>query len=167
LPQHAHLDPQFPVDVMDIVFMGRLGNDWKLGPYRRPDKEAAARALREMGLWEARSQSISVLSGGQRQRLLIARALACEPDLLLLDEPTASLDLAIEQELYELLRELNQRLTIVMVSHEPAFVSQFVKRVVCVKQRVSVHPTCEMDGEIMNELYGRQVRMVRHDRHSG
>lgn len=166
MPQYAHLDPQFPVNVMDIVLMGRLGNGWKVGPYRRADKEVAAKALREVGLWEARSLSLSMLSGGQRRRLLIARALACEPDLLLLDEPTANLDLAVEQELYELLRELNQRLTIVMVSHDPAFVSQFVKRVVCVNRKVAVHPTCEVDGEIMDELYGRRVRMVRHDQHN-
>lgn len=166
MPQYVRLDPQFPVDVMSIVLMGRLGNGVRWGPHRSQDKEAVAQALREVGLWEKRGHSFSTLSGGQQRRLLIARALACEPDLLLLDEPTANLDIAVEQELFELLRKLNQRLTIVMVSHDPAFVSQFVERVVCVNRKVAVHPTSEMEEEIMNELYGRQVRMVRHDQYN-
>ena len=166
MPQYVRLDPQFPVDVMDIVLMGRLGNGVQWGPHRKHDKEAAAQALREVGLWEKHGHSFSTLSGGQQRRLLIARALACKPDLLLLDEPTANLDLVVEQELFELLRKLNQRLTIVMVSHDPAFVSQFVERVVCVNRRVAVHPTSEMEEEIMNELYGRRVRLVRHDQYN-
>jgi len=166
MPQHTHLDPQFPVNVMDVVQMGRLSNSKRLGPYRRRDREIAEQALYDVGLWEMRKQPFSILSGGQQRRLLVARALACEPDLLLLDEPTANLDLAIEQELYELLRKLNEKLTIIMVSHDPAFVSQFVERVVCVNRRVAVHPTSEMEEEIMNELYGRRVRMVRHDQHN-
>lgn len=166
MPQYVRLDPQFPVDVMGIVLMGRLGNGVRWGPHRKQDKEAAAQALREVGLWEKQEHSFSTLSGGQQRRLLIARALACEPDLLLLDEPTANLDLAVEQELFELLRKLNQRLTIVMVSHDPAFVSQFVERVVCVNRKVAVHPTSEMEEEIMNELYGRRVRLVRHDQYN-
>lgn len=166
MPQYVRLDPQFPVDVMDIVLMGRLGNGVQWGPHRKHDKEAAAQALREVGLWEKQGHSFSTLSGGQQRRLLIARALACKPDLLLLDEPTANLDLAVEQELFELLRKLNQRLTIVMVSHDPAFVSQFVERVVCVNRKVAVHPTSEMEEEIMSELYGRRVRLVRHDQYN-
>jgi zinc transport system ATP-binding protein len=166
MPQYVQLDPQFPVDVLDIVLMGRLGNGVRWGPHRKHDKEAAAQALREVGLWEKHGHSFSTLSGGQQRRLLIARALACEPDLLLLDEPTANLDLVFERELFELLRKLNQRLTIVMVSHDPAFVSQFVERVVCVNRKVAVHPTSEMEEEIMNELYGRRVRMVRHDQYN-
>ncbi len=166
MPQQVQLDPLFPVDVMGIVLMGRLGNGVRWGLHRRQDKEAAEQALREVGLWEKHGHSFSALSGGQQRRLLIARALACKPDLLLLDEPTANLDLAVEEELFELLRKLNQRLTIVMVSHDPAFVSQFVERVVCVNRKVAVHPTSEMEEETMNELYGRQVRMVRHDQYN-
>ena len=96
--------------------------------------------------------------------MLIARALAVEPDLLLLDEPAANLDAPAETELYELLRRLNERLTIVMVSHDLGFVSQFVRTVVCVKRCVVVHPTSRVTGEIIQEIYGADVCMIRHDR---
>jgi len=163
MPQIISLDPGFPVNVLGIALMGRLGNGQKFGPFRRHDKEAAAKALKATGLYELRDRPFSSLSGGEQRRLLIARALACEPDLLLLDEPTANLDLVVERELFKLLRNLNRHLTIILVSHEPAFVSEFVKRVICVNRKVTEHPTCAIEGEFMGDLYGGERRMVRHD----
>ena len=165
MPQVANLDPKFPVNVLDIAMMGRLGNGTRFGPFRQRDKQAAVKALKETGLYDLRSRSFSALSGGEQRRLLIARALACEPEILLLDEPTANLDLVAEKELFTMLKSLNERLTIILVSHEPAFVSEFVKRVICVNQTVSEHPTCTIDGDFMGDLYGGKLRMVRHDRH--
>lgn len=163
MPQNAHLDPKFPVNVMDVVLMGRLGNGPPFGPYRREDKAAAGQALEQVGLQDMRKRLFSGLSGGERQRALIARALACEPDLLLLDEPDANLDVAVEGRLYELLCELKERLTVVVVSHDLGFVSQYVQTVVCVARKVVVHPTSEITGETISQLYGGDVRMVRHD----
>jgi len=165
MPQFAHLDPQFPINVLDVVLMGRLGNGRKLGPFRKKDKIAAERVLDEVGLLDLARRSFASLSGGQQRRVLIARALAGEPDLLILDEPTANLDLLVERELYELLRQLNSRLTIIMVSHDPSFVTDNVERVVCVKRKVSEHPTCELEGDMIGELFGGEMRLVRHDKH--
>lgn len=163
MPQAARFDPLFPVSVMDLVLMGRLRQGRPLGPFRGPDRRAAERALEEVSLLDLRRQPLSSLSGGQQQRALIARALACQPDLLLLDEPTSSLDLRSEGELYTLLQELNRRMTVVVVSHDPAFVSGFVKTCICVNRRVFTHPTSELTGELIGRLYGGEVRLVRHD----
>jgi zinc transport system ATP-binding protein len=163
MPQHSQLDPQFPATVMDVALMARLGHGRPFGPYSRKDKEIVSRALNQVGLYELHKKPFSSISGGQRQRLLIARALACEPELLLLDEPSANLDLVMEGDLYELLRTLNQELTVVMVSHDLGFVSKFVKSVICVKRKVVMHPTSEITGEIINEMYGSPMKMVRHN----
>ena len=133
VPQHTSFDPRFPISVRDMVAMGRLTGR-STGPYRADDREAAGQALDEVGLAELADRSFADLSGGQRQRILIARALASGPELLLLDEPTANVDRAAEARLYELLGELNRRLTILMASHDVGFVTKFVKQCLCVNR---------------------------------
>ncbi len=165
MPQHAHLDPQFPITVIDTVLMGRLGRGRGFGPFKREDRQLARAQLAEVGLADATQRPLAALSGGQRQRVLIARALVTEPDLLLLDEPTANLDMRVETQFYDLLQKLNQRLTVVLVSHDLGFVSPLVSQVVCVNRRVAVHPTSEVTGEVISEIYGADMRLVRHDRH--
>ena len=163
MPQHARYDPQFPVTASDVVLMGRLGQGNALGWYGQADRRAAAESLAEVGMDGDTDRSFAALSGGQRQRVLIARALCCRPELLLLDEPTANVDTAVEAQLVDLLQQLNRRMTIVMVSHDLGFVSHIVQRVVCVNRRVVVHPTVELTGETIRDIYDVDVRMVRHD----
>lgn len=169
MPQHVQHDPQFPVTVMDIVLMGRLGQAAAgriFGWHGRADRRAAREALDLVGMQDSVKQPFSSLSGGQRQRVLIARALCCQPDLLLLDEPTSNVDSLVEARLLDLLRELNRRMTIVMVSHDLGFVSSLVESVICVNRRVVVHPTSEMTGHAISDIYGGEVRMVRHNEFS-
>lgn len=163
LPQHAHHDPQFPTTVREVVMMGRLGRRVSLGPFGKADKQQAIDALGKVGLPDLAGRSFSAISGGQRQRVLIARALAAEPDLLLLDEPTAHIDVAAVNDFYELMEHLNEKLTIAIVSHDIGFVSSRVKSVVCVNREVVVHPTSELTGESLREIYGTDIRLVRHD----
>lgn len=163
VPQHAQVDPAFPVTALDVALMGRVGGQRRLGYYDAQDIAAAMKVLTMMELDGVARRPFAALSGGQRQRVLIARALAGDPELLLLDEPTSSLDLHVENEFYELLREINRRLTVMVVSHDLGFVTPFATSVVCVKRSVAIHPTSEISGKKIFELYGTDMRMVRHD----
>jgi len=162
VPQYVHFDPHFPVTVLDVVLMGRLGLHLG-GRYRGQDVEKAKLALCHMQLDDLSRRPFAELSGGQRQRVLIARALTGTSELLLLDEPTAYIDAAAEAGLFEMLAELNRTMTILVITHDLGFVSQFFKRVVCVNRKVVVHPTSEISGEIIRDIYGGDIRMIRHD----
>lgn len=165
LPQHAHLDPLFPVSVLNVVLMGQLGRAGKglFRGYPKKAREIALQALDEVGLADCARKSLHHLSGGQRQRVLIARALATEPRLLLLDEPAANIDPRSEESLYETLARLNRRMTILLVSHDLAMVSQVVRSVVCVNRKVVMHPTSAINGTLIREIYGGDFHLVRHD----
>jgi len=161
-PQHSHFDPHFPITTMEIVLMGRLGSSWS-GQYSKTDRKIATEAINEMGLAESTESSFASLSGGQRQRVLIARALASKPELLLLDEPTANVDVEGEARLTEIIQNLSQRMTILMVSHDLRFASDIVRSVICVNRHVAVHPTTEITDETIRSMYGENIRLIRHD----
>ncbi|MCZ7586761.1 MAG: metal ABC transporter ATP-binding protein [Deltaproteobacteria bacterium] len=160
MPQHHHLDDRFPMRALDVVLLGRIR---PIGPFGRKDRERAETALAEVGLQGSEHRLFAELSGGQKQRVLIARALAADPEILLLDEPTAHLDYRVEADFYDLLRGLSRKLTVLLVSHDLAFVSKSVESVVCVNRTVAVHPTSKLTGDTINALYGESMRIVRHD----
>jgi zinc transport system ATP-binding protein len=165
VPQQVQLDLKFPVTVLDVVLMGRLGHARALGGYAKADRRIAMQALEEVQLPDRAQTPFADLSGGQRQRTIIARALASQPQLLLLDEPLANVDTGVQGELYDLLRALNARLTIVLVTHDIGVVSQLVRTVVCINRTVSVHPTREFSGQLLEQLYGHPITFVAHDHH--
>ena len=111
---------------------------------------------------DLRERQIGTLSGGQLQRVLLARALVGEPTVVLLDEPTANMDQRLEGEIFDLLKELNERLTILVVSHDVAFISSYVTRVACVNRTLVCHQTGSIDGQVIQDLYGESVRRVTH-----
>jgi zinc transport system ATP-binding protein len=168
MPQNSQLDPEFPVTALDVVLMGRLGIASPVGPYGSKDRQAALHALDEVGLSDLATRPLRLLSGGQRQRVLIARALAGEPELLILDEPTANLDPAVQDDLYDQLRELNKTITVVIVSHDVGFVSLYFKTVICVSRSVHIHSTGDLTNQQVADMYGREVRLIhRHDSGTG
>lgn len=162
VPQYAQYDKQFPISVREVVCMGRMGNSFT-GRYSKQDKEKTIAALGEVGLADLADRSFSALSGGQRQRVLIARALASGGEILILDEPTANIDRESETHFFDLLRELNKRMTILMVTHDVGFASSFFTRIACVNREVIIHPTSELTGRLIRDMYGGDLQMIRHD----
>jgi zinc transport system ATP-binding protein len=161
-PQHLQFDPAFPVTALDVVLMGRVERR-AFGPYRREDKKAANEALARVRLEQLGDRAFSSLSGGERQRVLIAQALVSAPELLLLDEPTANVDSAVEHEIYELLHELNANVTIVLVSHNLNVVTRHASHVACVNRTASVMPVSQMTDDHLHSIYRGDIAVLQHN----
>jgi zinc transport system ATP-binding protein len=153
VPQHAGIDPGVPATVLDLVLLGRLtGSSW--GPfYPRADRERATAALEETHTADFADRAWRTLSGGQQQRVLIARALASSADILLLDEPTTGIDIHREKELLRLLERLNERLPILMVSHDIALVSHHMDRALWVDGAVHELDPGNLDSDSLEHLF--------------
>jgi len=162
VPQHPAFSRDFPINVRDAVLLGRLGETRWYGGYTQEDKEIAINALKAVEIDNIRNQTIDSLSGGQLQRVLIARALASRPDILILDEPTANIDVRAEEDIFGLLKQYNDHMTIIVVSHDIGFISGYVDRVACLNQTMLCHTTSEISGKTIEELYGAPVRMIQH-----
>ncbi len=166
VPQNNVIDPQFPIRVRDVVLLGRCG---KIGLGKRPkksDHEAVDRALELVDMQDLSLRQIGQLSGGQRQRVLIARALALMPELLLLDEPTAALDVGASESFYEWLHEMHAKLnsTLVIVSHDVGVVSRYVTAVACLNRRLVAHglPNEVLNRDTLEGMYGCDAMFFRH-----
>ncbi len=162
MPQYHQLDSAFPISVNEVVLQGTLRQGF-WGRYSRADRLVAAAAMEEMGIASLAKRSFAALSGGQRQRVLIARALACQPRLLLLDEPTANIDPGAEEQFYATLMKLRSKMSILTVSHDLGFVSREIDHVVCVNRQVSVHKAAEFDQQTADSVYRHKVNLIQHD----
>ena len=123
VPQAKRFDPLSPVSVLEIVLMGRLDR-LGVGAYSKECRLVAEKSLEAVHLSDFKNRTFSELSGGERQRVMIARALACEPELLLMDEPTANIDLSAEEQFIEALAGLRKNMTLVLVTHDLELVSE-------------------------------------------
>jgi len=168
--QYPSFPRDFPISVEQSVLLGRIGARSPLGwwdalmpgGYTRSDRQAAREALEEVEAADLAGRQIGSLSGGQLQRVLLARALVSEPTVLILDEPTANIDLRVESDIFDLLKRLNARMTILVVSHDVGFISSYVTRVACINRTLVCHRTDAIDGQVIQQLYGEHVRMVAH-----
>ena len=138
LAQRAQLGVDAPATVREVVAAGRLPVSGLIGPLRRHDRELVGQAIDRVGLTQLADRPLQRLSGGQQQRAFIAKALAAEPSLLVLDEPTTGVDVESQEALAALLDRLHRELgvTVIYVSHEFGSVEQFVERLVLVRERI-------------------------------
>lgn len=163
VPQFTKFEKNFPIDVIDVVLMGRL----KFGmnffhKYSKADIEFAENIMNMLEIYELKDRQIGQLSGGQMQRVLIARSLCTEPKLLLLDEPTASLDVQSKTSIYSLLKELNKNITILVVTHDTGFVYSYIDKIACLNKKLFYHGEPEIDKNIMDKVYGCPVDVIAH-----
>ncbi len=139
VPQETGHNIDFPVTVLDIVLMGVLRKRNIFGRYDSVLRKRAIEVLGMVGMERFSKKRFGELSGGQRQRVLIARALCSDPDILMLDEPTASIDFYGQREIFELLEGLNSSMTVIVVSHDMSMVMGFAKHALYVNRTAIMH----------------------------
>lgn len=139
VPQNTNINTDFPIKVIEVVMMGHVGHKRPLFGYRKEEIQCAMGALEQVGMSEFAQQKIGSLSGGQRQRVMIARALYAHPKILLLDEPTASIDVSGQKQIYDLLKQLNEYITIVVVSHDISVIMEYANKVAHINRKLTYH----------------------------
>ncbi len=162
------LDSQFPATVREVIRAGRTPRLGLFRPFGAADEKAVRRAVKELDIERLLDRPMARLSGGERQKVLLARALAGEPRLLILDEPTDGLDPGSRDEFYALLRKLNKGgLTIVFVSHDVHAVAQEAGAAICLKHNLVCHgeKACLIDRQELHNLFhaSRAELLTHHD----
>lgn len=161
LPQLNKFDKEFPIRVEDVVLSGLQTEKSWLSKYSKADKETVNQTLEQLNIANYRKKILSELSGGELQRTLLARALVSSPQVLVLDEPDTFVDNKFEKELYDLLKELNKRMTIILVSHDVGQISGVVKTIACVNKNLHYHPASEITQEMLAS-YNCPIELVTH-----
>ena len=163
VPQFSKFDRRFPISVEEVVLMGRLAgrSPWFVR-YDDKDRMVVQSLLARLEILDLKQRQIGQLSGGQLQRVLIARALAVEPRILILDEPTASVDSASKTRIYDILKELNKEMTILIVTHDLSAVSSNIDKIACLNQQLFYHGRTELEAGLVEKVYGCPVDLIAH-----
>ena len=161
MPQITNFDRAFPISVAEVVLSGLQGRRGFRSHYSQKDKKQALDLIESMGIAEVAHHPVGEISGGQMQRALLARAIISEPRLLILDEPANFVDNRFEKELYHTLRELNERMAIVMVSHDIGTITSVVKEIVCVNRHVHRHRSNILTQEQLRN-YDCPIQVISH-----
>jgi zinc transport system ATP-binding protein len=165
----TNFDDNFPATVFDVVLMGRYAGCGLFNRITKADRQAAKIALEHVDIWSYKNRLIGDLSSGQQQRVFIARALAAEPEVIFLDEPTTGVDSKTEDDFYSLLQKLNRDigLTLILVSHDIERTCQEAMHIACVNNTLVCHTSPE---EFLKEsrsmsLFGQNVKIISHHHH--
>lgn len=160
LPQHTHFETDFPINVFETVLMGRYKQAFK--GYTKNDEKIVCKWLKNLDMLHLKDRQIEKLSGGQMQRVFLARALAREPKIILLDEPTASIDPKTQNSFYELLQDIKKKMAVILVSHDVGVVSSHVDSIACLNRRLYSHGPVEESIHGLEEAYGCPIDLIAH-----
>ncbi len=161
LPQQPAFDRTFPISVEEVVLSGLQAVKGFSRRYTQADRTRAAELLVLTGIAETARRPIGEVSGGQMQRALLCRAVIAQPRLLILDEPANFVDNRFENELYRLLQQLNEKMAVVMVSHDIGTITSVVKEIVCVNRTVHRHRSNLITEEQL-ENYNCPIQIISH-----
>lgn len=161
MPQQSDFDRHFPISVREVVMSGLQSEKGFWRRYNRADKARALELLEMAGIVDIADRQIGEISGGQLQRAMLCRAIILSPKLLILDEPANFVDNRFENELYTLLRRLNDKMAIVMVSHDIGTITSVVKNIVCVNRSVHRHDSNVITQEQLDN-YRCPIQIVSH-----
>ncbi len=162
ISQITLFDHDFPINVFEVVLMGRYNKSGLFQRYNEEDRKAAIEALKTVEMLDYKDRQVGRLSGGEQQRVFIARALATNPELLLLDEPTASIDPNMQAEFYELLDKLKENMAIVLVSHDVSAVSIYVNEIACLNRQLFYHGSKEVSADELEKAYHCPIQLIAH-----
>jgi len=163
LPQVSDIDREFPIKVIDIVLSGLMSHNGLFGGSKKQNRKRAFEILATTGVDHLYNNSVRELSGGQLQRVFLSRALISQPRLLILDEPNTFVDNKFEKELYELLRELNKSMAIIMVSHDVGTITSYVKTIACLNRNLHYHRSNKISPEQL-AAYECPIQIITHGR---
>lgn len=163
VPQISDFNKKFPIDVEDVILMGRISDQKGLFyNYTTKDHKLAENIMKELDIFEIKNRQIGKLSGGQLQKVLIGRALVSEPEILLLDEPTASLDSEARSNIYEILKEINEKITIIVVTHDISALSSYFDSIACLNKNLHYHGGKDLSKKDVEQVYGCPVDLIAH-----
>ena len=161
LPQGKQVDENFPITVREVIASG-LEHGLKIEFRKAKERRSKVdEVLERVGMEALRSRPVGELSGGEFQRTLLARAIISSPKLLVLDDPDTHVDNQFETELYSLLKELNEQMTILLVSHDIGIISPYIKTIACVNRDLHYHSSNEISEEQL-KVYNCPIEIITH-----
>ncbi len=163
VPQNTNVNTNFPIKAIEVVMMGHHAHKRAIVGYKKEEIAHAMHVLEQVGMEKFAHKKIGSLSGGQRQRVMIARALCSNPKILLLDEPTSNIDADGQKQIYELLRELNKKITVIVVSHDLSVVLQYATKVAHINKKLSFHDleSLQKEFDLSNNAHICEVELLQ------
>ncbi len=161
LPQKKIFDERFPIVAEEVIISGLLSEVPLFKRLGRNEREKVNQVMEQMGISDLKGRHIGEMSGGELQRIFLARALISTPELLILDEPNTFVDKNFSDDFFDILKGLNKKMAIILVSHDLGMISSYVKTIACISQTLHYHRSREISEEILKS-YECPIDLITH-----